>query len=152
MRLAVRNGLPSEREFGYRAGKMTKGMPSTAGICTTMVFVKDTTINGKYVGNYFSVSNNDMKTLISYAPVAVALYSTKAFLSYKSGIFSGCPDYMTSIRNLNHAVLVVGYDLDGNYIIKNSWGSGWGKGGFALVSKEVDCGITYTPKEIRGSN
>lgn len=32
-----------------------------------------------------------------------------------------------------HAVTIVGYD-EGNFIIRNSWGSGWGREGFAVAS------------------
>lgn len=33
-----------------------------------------------------------------------------------------------------HAVCVVGYRSDGRFIIRNSWGTGWGDGGHAYVS------------------
>jgi C1A family cysteine protease len=33
-----------------------------------------------------------------------------------------------------HAVCVVGYRSDGRFIIRNSWGSDWGDGGFAYAS------------------
>src|SRR5690606_5413642 len=34
-----------------------------------------------------------------------------------------------------HAVAIVGYTKDG-FIIQNSWGTGWGNGGFALLPYE----------------
>ena len=36
---------------------------------------------------------------------------------------------------------MIGYDEDGNWIIKNSWGTSWGDGGFGIVSKDYNCGI-----------
>lgn len=36
--------------------------------------------------------------------------------------------------------MLVGYDQN-YWIIKNSWGTGWGQGGFAYVSKSSNCGI-----------
>ncbi|MBA4285105.1 MAG: hypothetical protein C0434_06190 [Xanthomonadaceae bacterium] len=33
-----------------------------------------------------------------------------------------------------HAVCVVGYRSDGHFIVRNSWGTGWGDRGFAYVS------------------
>jgi len=37
----------------------------------------------------------------------------------------------------NHAVLIVGYSDEGNYlIVRNSWGNGWGKDGYCLVPYE----------------
>jgi hypothetical protein len=60
----------------------------------------------------------------------------------KSVLFSSCPDKATAEANLNHAVVVIGFDENGNYIIKNSWGTGWGMSGFGVVSKDPDCGIS----------
>jgi C1A family cysteine protease len=38
-----------------------------------------------------------------------------------------------------HAILVVGYDTDGNgeeyWLIKNSWGSGWGANGYGKIAR-----------------
>jgi len=67
-----------------------------------------------------------MQDLIAYAPIAVAMFANSAFMSYTSGVFTGCPDFATSVGSVNHAIIVVGYDASGNYIIKNSWGTNWG--------------------------
>lgn len=41
---------------------------------------------------------------------------------------------------VNHAIQIVGYNATGNYyIIKNSWGTGWGVNGFGFVSMDQDC-------------
>jgi C1A family cysteine protease len=39
----------------------------------------------------------------------------------------------TTVRG-GHAVTVVGYRTDGRFIVRNSWGTNWGDGGFAYVS------------------
>ena len=45
--------------------------------------------------------------------------------------------------NINHAVELVGVDCStGNYIIKNSWGTSWGDGGFATIDTTADCGLS----------
>lgn len=68
------------------------------------------------------------------APVAALFYaSDRGFASYGSGVFS-CSSHIV-LSDLDHAVEVVGYDESGNYIVKNSWGRGWGNNGFAVVSK-----------------
>lgn len=36
--------------------------------------------------------------------------------------------------------------------MKNSWGTGWGENGYATVSKDSNCAITYQAHEIRGNN
>lgn len=35
-----------------------------------------------------------------------------------------------------HAIAVVGYRADGRFIVRNSWGTGWGDGGFAYLSPD----------------
>lgn len=42
---------------------------------------------------------------------------------------------------INHAVLLIGYDSSGNYIIKNSWGTTWGNAGYALLHSMYSCGV-----------
>ena len=53
--------------------------------------------------------------------------------SYRGGIFSFCPT-----PTVNHAVHIVGVNVEGNYwIVRNSWGPWWGEQGnmrIALVS------------------
>ena len=55
---------------------------------------------------------------------------------YRSGVFNNCG---TSV--LNHAVLAVGYEDNGNWIVKNSWGSSWGEQGFIRLAPGGTCGI-----------
>jgi len=72
----------------------------------------------------------------------VGVYANSQFMTYKSGIFSGCPS--TSSYFINHAVILVGYnDTDRYWVIKNSWDTTWGEGGYMRVSYNNDCGLTY---------
>jgi len=74
---------------------------------------------------------------LNRAPVAVAIEASgRSFQSYRSGVFSGpCG------QNLDHAVLAVGFT--GNaYIVKNSWGTSWGEGGYIRMARPSNtCGI-----------
>lgn len=54
--------------------------------------------------------------------------------------WNGSTDKVTSCRKrgtTNHMVLITGYDENG-WIIKNSWGKRWGKGGFAHIGFGCD--------------
>jgi KDEL-tailed cysteine endopeptidase len=55
---------------------------------------------------------------------------TAVFQSYTSGIIND-PRCGTT---LDHAVLLVGYG-DGYWLLKNSWGTGWGDHGFFKIVK-----------------
>lgn len=80
-----------------------------------------------------------MKSLLTQSPVASYFWATSQFYSYSAGIFS-CP-YEPSMSQMNHGVMVFGYDANGNYYIKNSWGNRWGYQGFGLLKRDGDCGI-----------
>jgi cathepsin L len=88
-------------------------------------------------------SNTKMKEFIAKGPVAALINGDFGFQAYKSGVYSGCPSsFSKSLSSLNHAVVIIGYDVDGNYIVKNSWGTSWGMNGFGVVSKDRDCALS----------
>jgi len=104
------------------------------------------------VGNYHQVpagKEYDLKEVVATKmPVAVAIGMKKPdFQNYKfysTGVFepSDCP------HKSNHAVLVVGYGItsDGQkyWLIKNSWGTGWGDDGYMKMARNHDnmCAIS----------
>ena len=59
---------------------------------------------------------------------------------YSTGIFDGiCGQY-------DHVVAVVGWGTDGTteyWIIRNSWGSGWGEQGHIRVKINGNCRVTF---------
>ena len=67
----------------------------------------------------------------------MAIEATTSFLQYSSGVYNGCPS--TSV--INHGALLIGYTEDGDWIVKNSWGTSWGQGGFGIISKDYNCGM-----------
>lgn len=54
-------------------------------------------------------------------------------------------NYFTSLANINHVVQIVGYGTDGTHgdywVVKNSWGEGFGDRGFINVPRGTNCGL-----------
>jgi C1A family cysteine protease len=94
---------------------------------------------------------NALKAALVVQPVSIGIEADQnTFQFYKSGVLkSGCGD------NLDHAVLAVGYTTingDEAFIVKNSWGSDWGVGGYVYISTDAKanggngvCGILGDP-------
>jgi len=98
---------------------------------------------------YANVKSRDatalMEALVSQ-PVSVALDSkSSVWQHYKSGVItSGCGS------DLDHAVLAIGYTTVNGvkaFIVKNSWGTGWGENGYVYISASSSnvCGILSAP-------
>lgn len=103
--------------------------------------------------NKFSTSESGLESALQSSPASVTVMADSKFQHYKSGILTG-----SSVCDLNHAVLAVGYDGSA-WKIKNSWGKKWGESGYLRIQKNVGgCGaygIVYrgpiVPTLSRGS-
>ncbi len=87
-----------------------------------------------YITGYNHISNNveQIKAALQNGPVCTGIDASDAFESYSGGCFEEI-SYST-----NHLVLIVGYDdrscdEEGAWIIKNSWGPGYGESGYVTV-------------------
>ncbi|MCK4660380.1 MAG: hypothetical protein KAV82_12730 [Phycisphaerae bacterium] len=92
-----------------------------------------------YVGNYWeSPPVEQIKQAIhDHGPVATQVYVNSAFHAYSptgqhDRVFNACDDQW-----VNHSVVLVGWDdnlgSDGVWILRNSWGTGWGIDGYMLI-------------------
>ena len=94
-------------------------------------------IDGSDIKNYEFIipkSKIDIMASLQNSPIAIALDANSfVFRFYKEGVID-IPINKNS--NINHAVLLTGYDTDINgtyWIIQNSWGEKWGDNGFAKI-------------------
>jgi len=116
-------GLPPESAYPYTA---------TDGSCDTAAAGwQDTT---RKIASWGSVSKTvaALKTALNeYGPLPTAFFVYEDFMHYKSGVYS----YTTGKKLGGHAVLLVGYnDAEQYFIVKNSWGPGWGENGFFRIA------------------
>jgi cathepsin L len=114
----------------------------------TCHFKKDcigATISGMY--NITEQSEDDLTDVLgNRGPVSVGIDASQySFQFYTSGVYD---EKNCSPTELDHGVLAVGYDTDSKshkdyYIVKNSWGPGWGNKGYIWMTrnKKNQCGI-----------
>merc|ERR1712184_144329 len=139
-------GQISETDYPYTSGTTTE-----TGDC-----MYDFTNTAPVVGitGYNTLAPNDQDAVMTHlaevGPLGVAVYAS-GWGGYSSGVYSGCA-YDSNIA-LNHAVQLVGYGTDeaeGDYwIVRNSWGTGWGEGGYVRLARdaEAQCGTDSTPMD-----
>ncbi|CAD8164351.1 unnamed protein product [Paramecium pentaurelia] len=82
-----------------------------------------------------NIAKTGLQAAIKQYPISVCVDASN-WSGYKSGVFSNCN------KNINHAVMAVGYDASGNWIIKNSWATSWGQSGFMYLQAGDTCGVT----------
>ena len=118
-----KTGLPLETAYPYTA---------TDGSCDTAAAGWQDTAYKIAAWGSVSKTLTAIKTALNeYGPLPTAFYVYEDFIHYKSGIYS----YTTGKRLGGHAVLLVGYnDAEQYFIVKNSWGPGWGENGFFRIA------------------
>ena len=131
-------GLPLEAAYPYTA---------TDGSCDAAAAGWQ---DGAYkVGAWGSVPKNLDKikaALVKYGPLPTAMMVYEDFMHYKSGVYS----YTTGKKLGGHAVLLIGYDdAEQCFILKNSWDTGWGEGGFFRVAySEMNTVVSFALSTI----
>lgn len=137
-------GMVMEQDYEYIS------MFGDSGQCDEMK-VKHPTV---MIGGYKGVPTNNLAATmyaLSQGPLIVAVDAGK-WSFYGGGIFNSCKRDAV----LNHAVVLVGYGLQGlkgYWMIRNSWGSDWGMNGYIMLSRQTTatkanfCGMDRKPQE-----
>jgi C1A family cysteine protease/PKD repeat protein len=112
-----------------------------------------------YIGNGGSVAGvEEMKrAILENGPISVSVHVNNPFQAYRGGVFNYCTD-----GEINHAVVLVGWDntqgQSGVWIMRNSWGSGWGESGYMRIEYSccqigyAACYIDYRPVIVTPQN
>ena len=118
-------GVPEESCFPYIASNCA---------CTPC---SDWAENPWGIENYVYVSSSTdafKSALQEYGPLSVVLSVPDDWFYYVGGVYTPTWEVTNGVGWANHAVVLVGWnDSEGCWIIKNSWGSGWGEQGYARV-------------------
>jgi Papain family cysteine protease len=113
-------------------------------------------LNWAYVGDTVKIPDDDALkyAIVQYGPTATAVLSTdwdsywkvdergsqnpSWYTDFPNGVFKGQPNDPENPGNIDHIVAIVGWDDNvgdkGSWIIKNSWGTYWGDGGYMRLS------------------
>jgi C1A family cysteine protease len=88
-----------------------------------------------------------LNALYELGPLSVALDAEDSFQMYNNGIYES-NDCSSDPEDMDHAVMLVGYGVDQlsgklYFILRNSWGTDWGVGGYMYFSGDISnmCGI-----------
>ncbi|XP_036416718.1 dipeptidyl peptidase 1 [Colossoma macropomum] len=136
-------GIVEEKCFPYTARDSPCKVPAECARYYTSDY--------HYVGGFYGGCSETamMLELVRDGPLGVALEVYPDFMHYKEGIYhhTGLRDTVNPFEVTNHAVLLVGYGRchktgEKYWIVKNSWGSGWGENGYFRIRRGTDeCAI-----------
>jgi C1A family cysteine protease len=93
-----------------------------------------------YVTNGLNIPTNDQlkDALCTYGPLTVAIFGETTWIFNEGDVISDQPNDTTNPK-VNHAVVLVGWDdVKSAWIIKNSWGTGYG-----IPANGVGTGFLY---------
>lgn len=128
---AKATGLPTVADYGpYRGGPQRCNFTNSMklyriadwGYCTP-------------AQNYGIAGVQDIKNcIVAYGPVGSAVAADSSWDRYTGGIYKP-----SGSRQVNHEVILIGWQDDaslasgGYWIMRNSWGNGWGEGGYMKI-------------------
>jgi len=139
------HGIDTEESYKYRATGPNKCEFKAADVGATISSFHDVK----------SGSESDLQSSVDKTPVSVAIdASHDSFQLYSSGVYY---EPACSTSELDHGVLAVGYGSQGSlnyWIVKNSWGTGWGMKGYINMSKNRNnnCGIATAASYPTGAS
>jgi len=132
--IKVNNGIDTESSYPYEARD---------GTCRFKAADVGATDTG-----FTDITSKDESALqqavATVGPISVAIDASHAsFQLYKKGVYH---EALCSQTRLDHGVLAVGYGTDAGkdyWLVKNSWGEGWGDKGYIMMTrnKKNNCGI-----------
>jgi len=123
-------GLHTEKAYKYKA-KKSKCRRSTRSIGARVTVVAPLNLPYTWVG----ATEAEVRTFVgTVGPVTAGVCATQAWQHYGGNVITASQ----CACGLNHFVQIVGYGTfngEDVWIVKNSWGTGWGVRGYAYVAR-----------------
>ncbi|XP_039170125.1 senescence-specific cysteine protease SAG12-like [Eucalyptus grandis] len=131
-------GLTTEANYPYQENKGTCNTAKAANPAASITGYKDVPANNEKA----------LLQAVANQPVSVAIEGGGFdFQFYSTGVFTG-----SCGTDIDHAVTAVGYGKTSGsggtkyWLMKNSWGTGWGEKGYMRIQKDVSskaglCGL-----------
>jgi len=137
-------GICGENQMSYNNG-------SDPGSCT---YAGTTTVFDAWARVPYGDIEAIKTAIMTYGVVDAAVYVDNAFDNYSSGIHDDNNNSCSSgwYTSSNHAISLVGWDDNppegggGCWILRNSWGTSWGEGGYMRIRYDaavVHCAVCY---------
>ena len=132
-------GTGLESCYPYKARDVYQGASCSAACLNWIFFSYKLKISGLDYGTQDDPTLAQLKNMIvTYGPVVVTFGVYDDFYSYTSGVYQ----YTSGNFVGGHAVEVIGFQDDasdsswggGYFIVKNSWGTDWGMGGYFNIA------------------
>lgn len=135
------HGVPDETCMNYIAINQSCSAINTCRTCAPKGVGCSAVENPKlyHITAHGEIAGEDNMLAEIYArgPITCAIAVTPAFEQYTQGVFVDT----TGDKTLNHLISIVGWGFDQGvkyWIVRNSWGTYWGEGGWAKVLRGED--------------
>jgi hypothetical protein len=128
---AKATGLPTTADYGAYVGR-----PQRCGYSSSMKLYRIADWGFCTPSQQYGVAGTqDIKNaMVQYGPIGCAVAADGSWDSYSGGIYRP-----SGSRNIDHDVVLVGWQDDatmregGYWIMRNSWGRGWGEDGYMKI-------------------
>lgn len=125
------SGAPDESCFPYASGRLGKDFD-------TDLACADRAARTLKITGSRSVSASQAKAALQNGPLMTTMTVYEDFMFYTGGVY----EHVTGEALGGHAVTIVGYDDAAQaWIVRNSWGAGWGESGYFRIKYTDASGV-----------
>lgn len=136
-------GICAEAAYPYKA--KDEKCQKTCSVVSTITDFADVMSNTKNI-----TDETALMAAVQLGPVSIAIEADQPiFQFYNGGVISSPTCGGKTVDDLDHGVLLVGYDYDNStgmdyWLVKNSWGASWGLMGYVkLARNQNECGLNW---------